>query len=106
LKTFKDTTIHWVIAVFVAALQIGLAIFAVYSSHQDRLSDGACIVGGFGTLANLAILAVVSIWAIVLAVKSFRRAALHDRLKPLGIVVVSSATAVLIGMNAMLGCTV
>lgn len=106
MKAFKDSTIHWIFALSVAALQNGIAIFAVYSSSQDRLSDGACIGGGYGTLVNLAILAVVVIWSIILAVRSFGDAEWHDGLKPLGAVALSSATAVLIGLNALLGCTV
>ncbi len=106
LKTFSSSTIHWGLALFLAAAQNAVAVFAVYSSGQDRLSDGACIGGVFGSLANMFILAVVMIWAIVLAVKSRKRATWHDGLKPLGFVVVSSILAIFIGLNAALGCTV
>ena len=106
MKTLEDVTIHWITALSVAALQNGNAIFAVYSSSQDRLSDGACVGGVFGTLANLAILAVVAIWSIILAVKSRKETHWHTGLKPLLAVALSSTTAIIIGMNAMLGCTV
>ena len=106
MKTFDDSTIHWFIALSVAASQIGIAIFAVYSSSQNRLSDGACIGGVFGSLGNLAILAVVVVWAIILAVKSFKDAEWHDGLKPLGTVAISSVIAIFIGLNAALMCTV
>lgn len=89
-----------------AASQIGISIFATYSSSQDRLSDGACIGGIFGSLGNLAILALVIVWAIVLAVKSFKDTEWHDGLKPLGTVAISSVIAIFIGLIAALGCTV
>ncbi len=106
LKTFEDSTIYWVVALFVAAAQNGVAIFAVISSSEDRLSDAACLGGAFGTLGSLAILGVVVIWAVILAVKSFKTAKWHDGLKPLGAVALSSTTAIFIGLNAVLGCTV
>ncbi|MEL6170187.1 MAG: hypothetical protein AAFR35_15985 [Pseudomonadota bacterium] len=76
------------------------------ATGQNRLSDGACIGGIFGSLGNLAILALVAVWAIILAVKSFRNAELHAGLKPLGTVALSSVIAISIGLNAALGCTV
>ncbi len=106
MKTFEDSTIHWIIAFSVAVSQIGIAIFAVFSSSQDRLSDGACIGGVFGTLGNLAILSVVAIWAVILAARSFKEANWHEGLKPLGTVALSSVAAILVGLNAALGCTV
>lgn len=106
MKTLEDSTIHWVIALSVATVQNGIAIFAVYSSSQNQLSDGACLGGYFGSLASMAILAVVVIWSIILAVRSFRGPAWHHSLKPLSAVALSSVIAILIGMNAVLGCTV
>ena len=106
MKTFSDSAIRWVPALSLAALQIGVAVFAVYSSRQDILSDGACLGGIFGTLVNLAILAVVLIWALVVAVRSFRAASWHTSLKPLAAVVLSSTLAIFIGMEAGLRCTV
>lgn len=106
MKTLEDSTIHWIIALCLATVQNGIAIFAVYSSSQDRLSDGACLGGYFGSLASMAILAVVVIWSIILAVRSFTDAAWHHGLKPLSAVALSSVIAILIGMNAVLGCTV
>lgn len=106
MKTFEDSSIHWFAAVCVAAIQNGIAVFAVYSSSQDRLSDGACLGGYFGTLANLAILAVVVIWSIILGVRSFSQPKWHGGLKPLGAVALSSAAAIIIGMSAALSCTV
>lgn len=106
MKTLEDSTIHWLIVVSVATVQNGLAIFAVYSSSQDRLSDGACMGGYLGGLASITILAVVVIWAIILAMKTFRDATWHHGLKPLGAVALSSLIAFFVGMNAVLGCTV
>jgi len=106
LKTFKNSTIRWCLALSLAAAQISVAIFAVFSSSQNRLSDGACIGGIFGSLANLFVLAVVLIWAITLAVKSRKMATWHDGLKPLGVVALSSTMAIFIGLNAALHCTV
>lgn len=99
-------TIRWFIVLSVAISQIGLAMFAVYSSSQDRLSDGACIGGIFGSLGNLGILAVIAVWAIILTVKSFKASEWHDGLKPLGTVALSSVVAIAISLNAALGCTV
>lgn len=106
VKTFRKSTIRWGLALTVAATQIAVASFAVYSSGQNRLSDGACIGGVFGSLANMFILAVVMIWAISLAVKSRNRATWHDGLKPLNCVAVSSVVAIVIGLNAARLCTV
>ena len=106
MKTFEDSTIHWILVLFLAAAQFSIAIFAVYSSSPDRLSDGACFGGYIGGLANMFILAVVVIWAIVLAVKSRKMATWHEGLKPLGAVALSSTMAWFIGLNAVLGCSV
>ena len=106
LKTFEDSSIRWFIALSVAAAQNGVAVFAVYSSSTDRLSDGACLGGVFGTQANLVIFAVLVIWSISLSVKSSKKAEWHAGLKPLGAVVFSSITAIIIGVNAALVCTV
>lgn len=90
----------------VAFLQNAIAVFAVYSSGRDILSDGACIGGVFGTLANLAILGVVLMWSIVLVAKSFRDTHWHPDLKPLLVALLSSTTAISIGLTAGLRCTV
>lgn len=78
MNTFSDSSVRWFVALSVAAVQNGVALFAVYSSSQDRLSDGACIGGVFGTQANLVILAVVVVWSIVLAVQSSNKAKRHE----------------------------
>lgn len=96
----------WVFALCVAAAQIGIAVFAVYSSSKDILSDGACIGGVFGSLANMAVLLVVLVWSLVLAVKSRKEARWHGALKPLLVVAISSIIAIVMGMNAGLRCTV
>lgn len=106
MKTFEDISIAWFIAFCVAATQIFVAILAVYSSSHDRLSDGAYIGGHFGTLANLAILAVVLIWLIVLVVKSSHKAKWHDGVKPLSAVALASTISIFIGLEAALHCTV
>lgn len=106
MKTFEDNTIHWIIALSVAAIQNGIAILAVYSSSQNRISAAACLGGYFGGLLNMAIIAVVVIWSIILAVKSYRDETWHPGLKHLSVVAISSVTALVIGMNAALMCTV
>lgn len=106
MKTFEDSAIRLFAAFLIAAFQNGVAVYAVFSSGQNRLSDGACLGGGFGTLANLIILAVVVIWSICLLVKSHKQTAWHPGLKPLSIVAFSSVLAIAVGMNAVLGCTI
>lgn len=106
MRTLKNSTIRWCLALSVAATQISIAMFAIYSSSQNRLSDGACIGGAFGSLGNTFILFVVVIWAIILAVQSRKQMSWQEGLKPLGIVALSSISAILIGLNAALGCTV
>ena len=106
MQTFSDVNRCWFLAIFIAALQNSLAILAVYSSNQDVLSDGACIGGGFGTLANMVILAAVVMWLFILAVKHFKKPNWDRRVWPLLTVALSSTTAVLIGQHAMLRCTV
>ena len=96
----------WYLALGVAALQNAIAVFAVYSSSKDILSDGACIGGVFGSLVNLAVLVVVLVWSLVLAVKSRKESRWHSALKPLLVVALSSVIAIVIGMNAGLRCTV
>jgi hypothetical protein len=54
----------------------------------------------------MAILAVVVIWSITLAVRSFGSARWHKGLKPLSAVALSTVMAIFIGMNAVLGCSV
>ena len=97
---------RWIIALSVASLQILIAVFAVYSSTRDVLSDGACIGGIFGTLGNFAVLAVAVVWLIALTVRSFRQTVSHPERVPLIVVVVSSAIAIVIGLNAAMHCTV
>lgn len=109
LETVPTTTewpMRWILALLLALLQNGIAVFAVYSSGQDVLSDGACFGGVFGTLANIAIICVVVVWAIILAVKSRKETHWHPILKPLLAVALSSTTAIFIGLNAALSCTV
>ena len=96
----------WLFALVVAFLQNAIAVYAVYASSQDILSDAACIGGIFGSLANLAIIAVVALWSSILAVKSYRNRRWAPGLKPLLVVALSSGLAVVIGMNAALRCTV
>jgi predicted Co/Zn/Cd cation transporter (cation efflux family) len=95
------------IAFTVAALQLTVAVFAVYSSNQDILSDGACIGGIFGTLANLLILSVSVVVALILGVRSRRtRKGASMRWGPWLILASSSSVAILIGQYAALRCTV
>jgi hypothetical protein len=101
-----DQKEYWVVALVVASLQLFVAVFAAYSSNQDILSDGACIGGIFGTLANLVILFVVAVWLIFLVIKSFKATIFHSGLKPLFVLVLSSTFAIFIGQYAALRCTV
>ena len=96
----------WRFVICIAVLQNATAVFAVYSSSQDVLSDGACLGGIFGTLFNFVILAVVLTGAIVLAAKSLKEKNWHAGFYPLVAVGLSSTTAILIGQHAALRCTV
>ncbi len=98
--------VRWVIAFAVALMQNGVAVFALHSSARDILSDGACLGGIFGTLANLAIIGVVLVWSIILGVRSCWVRRWHPDLSALLFVGLSSATAILVGMAAGLRCTV
>jgi hypothetical protein len=106
MQTFSELQKCWFLALFVATTQNALAVFAVYSSNRDVLSDGACIGGGYGTLVSMAILVVVVTWLFILAVKHFKKPNWDKRVWPLITVALSSTTAVLIGQQAMLRCTV
>jgi hypothetical protein len=97
---------RWLFPICLATSQNAVAVFAVYASSRDILSDGACIGGVFGTLVNLAIFAVVLVWGIILVVKSLKKRNWHTSLKPLFVVGLSSAIAILIGQHAALRCTV
>jgi hypothetical membrane protein len=94
------------IAFTVAALQLTVAVFAVYSSNQNILSDGACIGGIFGTLANLVILSVSVVVALILSVRSRRHEKARHALGSWLILVSSSGVAIAIGQYAALRCTV
>jgi hypothetical protein len=96
----------WTIAVIVAALQLSVAVFAVYSSKQDLLSHGACIGGIFGTLANVLIVAVAAVVVLILGMISLRRGKARPALKSWLLLVASSSLAILIGQYAALRCTV
>lgn len=97
---------RWFVVLAIAVLQNAIAVFAVYSSSRDVLSDGACIGGVYGSLANMMLLGVVLLWAMVLAVKSIRGKYWHPDLGPLVAVACSTVVAIIIGMNAALRCTV
>jgi predicted Co/Zn/Cd cation transporter (cation efflux family) len=96
----------WTLAVTVAALQLSVAIFAVYSSRQSILSDGACIGGIFGTLANVFMVAVAAVVVLILGIRSRRSEKARRALKPWLLLVSSSSLAILIGQYAALRCTV
>ena len=106
-RVFTESQKRWFFVLALGILQNTVAVFAVQSSSRDVLSDGACIGGVFGTLANLLILAVVLVWSITMAVKSPKRSVLEtDRLKSLLVVGVSSSLAIFIGYHAAIRCTV
>ena len=102
----EDVRQLWFTASCVAAVQLGVAGFAVYSSSQDILSDGACIGGIFGSLANMGLLVLTAVTALILAVRSRHEEKLHRWVSPLLLVTASSGLAILIGMQAGLSCTV
>ncbi len=97
---------RWFLAIVVAVIQIAVAVNSVFASNRDVLSDGACIGGGYGSLANFAILCGVVIWSIVRAIQSLKKPNWHASLRPLLTVALSSAIAIWIGSYAMLRCTV
>jgi hypothetical protein len=78
----------------------------VNSSSQDVLSDGACIGGIFGTLANLLMLSVSVVAALILGVRSRRHEKARHALGSWLILAASSSGAILIGQYAALRCTV
>jgi len=96
----------WWIVLAVAGLQIGVAVFAVASSQRDILSDGACLGGIFGTLANLVVLCGVVCTCLVLGVKSAKEKRRHPMLPLLFVLACSSGLAIFIGQSAALRCTV
>ena len=96
----------WFVVLCIAAVQISVALFAVYSSSQNILSDGACIGGIFGSLVNLVILAIASIVLLVLGFKSWRAKAAHPALSPMFLLAASSALSIFVGLQAGLRCTV
>ncbi len=87
-----------------AAIQTGNAIYAAYFSSQTRLVSGPCLAGLYGAQVSLLIFAVVVIWSVTLAVKSFKMAKWHEGLKPLGVVALSSTVAMFIGFDVALRC--
>ena len=100
-KTFKIA-----FACLIAVVQIGVALAATVASDADRLSDMACIGGGFGTLVNIVVFGIVVVWIIVLWIKASRSVAAQDTLTSLYIVTCSSALAILFGWDPALSCTV
>jgi uncharacterized membrane protein len=96
----------WFVVLCVAAVQILVALFAVYSSSQDILSNGACIGGIFGSLVNLVILAIAGIVLLVLGFKSWHAKAAHPALSPVFVLAASSALSIFLGLQAGLRCTV
>jgi uncharacterized membrane protein len=98
---------HRLFVFALAILQSAVAVFAVYSSNHDVLSDGACIGGVFGTLVNMAIFFVVLVRSIILALKSRKKSDRQtNTFDSLFVVGVSSVLAILIGQYAALRCTV
>jgi hypothetical protein len=96
----------WRFVICIAVLQNAAGVFAVYSSSQDVLSDGACLGGILGTLFNFVVLAVVLTSVIFLAAKSLKEKNWHAGLYPLVVMGLSSTTAILIGQHAAFRCTV
>jgi hypothetical protein len=96
----------WIVAFSISVVQVSIAVFAVYSSNQDILSDGACLGGIFGTLANFLILAVAAVISLTLAFMSLKVRACHPWLKPAIFLCLTSVIAIWIGSYAALRCTV
>lgn len=96
----------WIVAFSISVVQVSIAVFAVYSSNQDILSDGACLGGIFGTLANFLILAVAAVASLILVFISLKVRALHPWLKPSVFLCLSSVLAIWVASYAALRCTV
>ena len=97
---------NWTAAIVLAGIQVSVAIFAVYSSNQDVLSDGACLGGVFGTAANVVIAIAGGLAAVVLSLKSFKAGVWHPWCRPAMFLCLSSGAAIWIGAYAALRCTV
>jgi hypothetical protein len=96
----------WAVAFCISVSQIAIAVFAVYSSKQNILSDGACLGGVFGTLANFLILAVAAVASLILVFISLKVRALHPWLKPSVFLCLSSVLAIWVASYAALRCAV
>ena len=97
---------RWIVVYLISTVQIAVAVFAVYSSNRDILSDGACIGGIFGTLANFVILLIAAIVASLLALRSWNVGSRHLWLMPMVFLFLSSGIAIPIGSFAAMRCTV
>jgi len=97
---------RWIAAFAIAGIQIAVAVFAVHSSNKDVLSDGACIGGIFGSLANIVVLFIALILLSILSLISLKAQAWHPWFKPAMFLCLSSSFAIWIGAYAALRCTV
>ncbi|SUZ33158.1 hypothetical protein ROE7235_02926 [Roseibaca ekhonensis] len=97
---------RWRVALGISTLQIAVGVYVMVSSSRDIISDGACMGGLFGAVANLWIGGLATLVALVLAVKTFNAVQWHPFLGPLLVVIASSVIAVFLGTIAALRCTV
>lgn len=97
---------RWTFALCLAVLQVSVAIFAIWSSSRDILSDGACIGGIFGTLANLGVLSLATVAALINAVHSLKTHSWRPWLSQSVFLCATSLIAIAIGLYAGLRCSV
>lgn len=97
---------RWIAVFVIAGIQVAVAVFATHSSNTDVLSDGACIGGVFGSLANLIVLFIAVIASLILSLISWKAQAWHPWCKPAMSLCLSSGFAIWIGAYAALRCTV
>ena len=96
----------WRLIALLAVTQLSISIFASYSSSQDILSDGACLGGIFGSLANLVLLALSTLFLVVFGLRSLLQKVQHWCVAPSLALLLSSAVAFLFSSGAALRCTV
>ena len=96
----------WFVVWVIAATQIFIAVFAVYSSNRDILSDGACLGGIFGTFGNAVLLAGLVLWSLGLCIRHAGKGDIANRLAPFLLLILTSGIAIAIGSQAGLRCTV
>lgn len=101
-----DPRTVWQLVTILAVTQLSISIFAAYSSSLDILSDGACLGGIFGSLANIALLAISILLFVVFGLKSLIHKSQRWAVAPFLTLALSSTLALAISSGAALRCTV